>query len=335
MPTLLDIFRSLADPTRVRIVSLLRNMELAVGEIAQVVDQSQPRVSRHIRILVESGLVERRKEGNWVFLRIGTTAACRSIMQIFDSFIPDEEERQEQKNDLARLSAVRADRVRAADEYFARHAQEWDAIRSLYISESEVEAAMLALAQRHAGDINAPHTCDLGRLLDIGTGTGRMIQLFAPLSSHITAIDRSPEMLRLARANLPSSASLQDAVDKYTLMLGDFSDLLLGDASVDFITAHQVLHFAQDPASVIAEAGRVLAPGGRILIADFAPHEREELRSRDQHARLGFSDEQMESWFAAAGLLMVENETLPGGDLTVKLWLGKRDDADKNHNKGL
>lgn len=309
MAPLLDLFRALGDPTRLRIVNLLRAMELAVGEIAQVVGQSQPRVSRHVRILVEAGLVERRKEGNWVFLRLGRDAGLTPLFELFERIVPSESEALWQKADLARLAAVRNDRAKAAEGYFAEHAEEWDAIRSLHVSEGEVEAEMQALLGG----------AEIGRLLDIGTGTGRMIQLFGPHADQVTAIDRSPDMLRLARAKLP-----EDAADKYALVMGDFSALPLDARSADTVILHQVLHYAQAPEAVIAEAARVLDAGGRLLIADFAPHEREELRLRDQHARLGFSDEQMAGWFDAAGLLLNDVRTLPGGELTVKLWLGRR-----------
>ncbi|MEO8723450.1 MAG: metalloregulator ArsR/SmtB family transcription factor [Sphingobium sp.] len=309
MTSMLDIFRALADLTRLRIVHLLRAMELSVGEVAQLLAQSQPRVSRHIRILVETGIVERRKEGNWVFLRIGKAQIYRDLMALFDGADSADNEALWLKADLARLAAVRADRARAADLYFARHAEEWDAIRSLYVAEAQVEAAMQAIIG--AGPI--------GRLLDIGTGTGRMLQLFGPQASQVTAIDRSPDMLRLARAKLPE----QDA-DKYALVLGDFSALPFEGASADLVIVHQVLHYAQAPDQAIAEAARVLADAGRLLVADFAPHEREDLRVQDQHTRLGFSDGQISEWFAAAGLTMERLETLPGGELTVKLWLGRR-----------
>ncbi|MBB6123160.1 ArsR/SmtB family transcription factor [Sphingobium subterraneum] len=309
MTPLVDIFRALADPTRVRIVHLLRAMELSVGEIAQVVAQSQPRVSRHVRILVEAGLVERRKEGNWVFLRIGQAPICASLMALFDEVPGEDSEALWLAADLARLAAVRADRVRAADAYFAHHAEEWDAIRSLYVPEGQVEAAMQAMVRGEP----------LGRLLDVGTGTGRMIELFGAQADHVTALDRSPEMLRLARAKLP-----EEGVDRYDLLLGDFSDLPLADASIDTVTVHQVLHYAQSPETVIAQAARVLSVGGRLLIADFAPHDREELRTQDQHARLGFSDEQIGAWFGAVGLTLDAIDTLPGSELTVKIWLGRR-----------
>ncbi len=313
MSVMLDIFRALGDPTRLRIFCLLRAMELAVGEIAQVVGQSQPRVSRHVRILAEAGLVERRKEGNWVFLRIARDAASTAIIALFERVEPSESELLWQSADLDRLAAVRNDRSRAAEAYFAEHAEEWDAIRSLHVPESDVERTMRALL---AGE-------DVGRLLDIGTGTGRMIELFGDAACAVTAIDRSPDMLRLARTKLPD-----DAGSKYALLIGDFLALPVETGSADTVLLHQVLHYAQAPEAVIAEAARVAHRHGRVLIVDFAPHQREELRLRDQHARLGFSDEQIEGWFAASGLMLERVETLPGQELTVKLWLGRRrDDA--------
>ncbi|WP_298394864.1 metalloregulator ArsR/SmtB family transcription factor [Sphingobium sp.] len=309
MHAALDIFRALGDPTRLRIIHLLRAMELAVGEIAQVVGQSQPRVSRHVRILAEAGLVERRKEGNWVFLRLGRDAGVAPFLALFDRLEPSDGEALWQAADLARLAAVRADRARAAETYFAEHAEQWDAIRSLHVAEAEVEAAMRALLAREP----------IGHLLDIGTGTGRIIELFGEAAAHVTALDRSPDMLRLARTKLPP-----DAGDKYALLLGDFLDLPLERDSADTVVLHQVLHYAQAPEAVIAEAARVTRNDGRVLIVDFAAHEREELRTRDQHARLGFSDEQMDNWFVAAGLALERVETLPGQELTVQLWLGRR-----------
>ena len=313
MHSALDIFRALGDPTRLRIVHLLRAMELAVGEIAQVVGQSQPRVSRHVRILAEAGLVERRKEGNWVFLRLARGQGIAPFLTLFDRLQPSQSEVLWQAADLARLSAVRAERARAAEAYFADHANEWDAIRSLHVPEAQVEAAMTALLAREP----------IGHMLDIGTGTGRMIELFGCDARQVTALDRSPDMLRLARAKLP-----QDAGDKYALLLGDFLSLPMESGSIDTVLCHQVLHYAQAPESVIAEAARVTARNGRVLIADFAPHQREELRMRDQHARLGFADAQIEGWFADAGLVLEQVESLPGQELTVQLWLGRRKGAD-------
>jgi len=302
----LAIFRALADSTRLRIVALLRAMELSVGELAQVLGQSQPRVSRHVKILCDAGLAERRKEGSWVFVALGADAKVQPILAALDSW---DEADHWTIADEARLAAVRADRASAAAEWFEANAGEWDAIRSLHVADSEIEAAMA----RALGDTK------LGCLIDIGTGTGRMLELFAPLAEYALGIDRSSEMLRLARAKL-SERGFANA----ELRQADLYALPLADGGADAAILHHVLHFAQQPGAAIGEAARVLSDGGRLLIVDFAPHDREELRSRDAHTRLGFSDEQILGWFAGAGLAPVLVETLEGGELTVKLWLGRK-----------
>jgi len=308
MAIALDIFRALADATRLRIMALLRSMELSVGELAQVLGQSQPRVSRHVKILCDAGLAERRKEGSWVFVALGQAARVEPVLAALDNWAVQEPDHW-RFADAARLAAVRADRATAAASWFESNAGQWDAIRSLHVAESEVEQAMGAVL----GDEK------VGQLIDIGTGTGRMLELFAGRADRALGIDRSSEMLRLARAKL-SERGLANA----ELRQADLYALPLADGAADVAIIHHVLHFAQQPGAAIAEAGRVLAPGGRLLIADFAPHEREELRTRDAHARLGFSDEQITGWFGNAGLAPARIETLEGGELTVKLWLGRK-----------
>ena len=305
MQIALDIFRALADPTRLRIMTLLGSMELSVGELAQVLGQSQPRVSRHVKILCDAGLAERRKEGSWVFLALGQAARVAPVMRAIDALMTLDSDHWAVA-DAARLAAVRADRASSAAQWFEANAGQWDAIRSLHVAESQVEAAIGTVL----GD------GEVGRLIDIGTGTGRMLELFGGRAKQALGIDRSSEMLRLARAKLSEqgvNAELRQA-DLYALPLGD------GEADVAIL--HHVLHFAQQPGAAIAEAARVLGSDGRLLIADFAPHDREELRSRDAHTRLGFSDEQVGQWYEAAGLKLDRVETLEGGALTVKLWLG-------------
>ncbi len=309
MSASLEIFRALADPTRLRIVALLRTMELSVGELAQVLGQSQPRVSRHVKILCDAEIARRRKEGSWVFLGPGKIERTRPLFQAIDVWQNAEESDHWTVADTARLAAVRADRALSAERYFAAHADEWDAIRSLHIAESEVEAAM----RRTLGD------GDIGRLVDIGTGTGRMIELFGPRADHVLGIDRSPEMLRLARAKLGGI----DA-NKLELRQGDISRLPITDGAADTIILHQVLHYLPAPEAAVLELARIMAPGGRLLIVDFAPHDREELRDAHAHARLGFSDDQMSSWLAAAGLHCEIADELAGGALTVKLWIGHK-----------
>ena len=308
MDAALDIFRALADSSRLRIVCLLRAMELSVGELAQVLGQSQPRVSRHVKILTDAGLAERRKEGSWVFVALGEEARVAPVLAALDAWEAGTSDRQASA-DAARLAAVRADRAAAAAGWFESHAREWDAIRSLHVAEEQVEAAMVRVL---AGE-------PIGRLIDIGTGTGRIIELFARAATTALGIDRSSEMLRLARAKLG-----EQGLSNAELRQADLYALPLGDGGADVAILHHVLHFAQQPGAAIAEAARVLSGGGRLLIADFAPHDREELRTQDAHTRLGFSDAQIEGWFAAAGLMPARIETLEGGELTVKLWLGRK-----------
>ena len=304
----MDIFRALADPTRLRIVALLRTIELSVGELAQVLGQSQPRVSRHVRILIDSGLVTRRREGSWVFLTPAPSPLAVPLFALLDASGDGDHWA---KADTARLAAVRADRAAAAERYFSQHAESWDAIRSLHVADSAVETAMREM-------LNG----DIGRMVDIGTGTGRMIELFGDAASHAIGIDRSPEMLRLARAKL-------DGQGAHELRQGDVLALPLADATADTVILHQVLHFIPAPEAALVEAARLLAPRGRILIADFAPHDLEELRTQDAHARLGFSDAQIAGWLQQAGIRLIEARELKGAPLTVKLWLGERTETVK------
>jgi ubiquinone/menaquinone biosynthesis C-methylase UbiE len=302
---LADRFQALADPTRLRILALLRVMELSVGELAQVLGQSQPRVSRHLKILADAGVLERRKEGSWVFLTLAGSDRVESMFALID-YWADSSTSALFSADATRIESIRAERVEAANRYFASHAQVWDQIRSLHVAESEVERAIdCALGNR-----------SLGRLVDIGTGTGRMLELFGPRSLHATGIDRSSEMLRLARVKL-EAAGIHSS-----LRQGDMYALPLAEGSAENVIIHQVLHYAHSPAAAIVEAARVLAPDGALLVVDFAAHEREELRTTDAHIRLGFEDEAMVGWFASAGLTIDHVAHLKGGELTVTLWRG-------------
>jgi ubiquinone/menaquinone biosynthesis C-methylase UbiE len=302
---LADLFQAVSDPTRLRILALLARMELSVGELAQLLQQSQPRVSRHVRILADAGIVERRKEGSWVFLAISDAERTGPLLTLMRQWT-DEASGRLFDQDSQRLDAVRADRAEAAQRYFASHAEVWDSIRSLHVSESEVERAIERALDRRK----------LGTLVDIGTGTGRMIELFGPRAQEAIGIDRSSEMLRLARVKLELAGV------RSSLRQGDMYALPLADCTADCVIIHQVLHYAHAPADAIAEAARVLEPGGTLLVIDFASHEREELRSRDAHLRLGFADDVMKGWFNSAGLSIDRVDHLRGGELTVTIWRG-------------
>jgi ArsR family transcriptional regulator len=304
---LAELLQALADPTRLRILALLRRMELSVGELAILLNQSQPRVSRHVRILADAGVIDRRREGSWVFLTIAPEDRTDAMFTLIDAWA-DRESAETFEADASKLDRIRIDRAEAATRYFTSHADVWDSIRSLHVAESEVEEAIA----RALGDQ------PLGRLVDIGTGTGRMIELFGKAANLSIGIDRSSDMLRLARVKLEAAGISS------SLRQGDMYALPIDDNSADTVIIHQVLHYAHSPAAAIDEAARILAPGGRLLIVDFAAHQREELRTTDAHIRLGFDDETMAGWFKAAGISVDHVEHLEGGELTVTVWRGEK-----------
>ncbi len=309
------IFKALADPTRLRIARLLSTMELAVGELAQVLGQSQPRVSRHVGILCDAGLAERRREGSWVFLRSTSgTEESDPVVAAVDRLLATAERESADfaktcEDDRRRLAAIREARESSAESYFAQHASEWDELRALHSADAQVEEQLL----------DALGDAPLGSVLDIGTGTGRVAELFAEQAEHVVALDKNLEMLRVARAKLQHLPTAQ-----IELVQGDFGDLPFAAGSFDTVVLHQVLHFAQDPAVPLAEAARVTRPGGRIAIIDFAAHDHEELRTRHQHARLGFSDRQLRDLLRRSGFSSRAPIALDEGELVVKIWIGQR-----------
>lgn len=310
-------FKALADPTRLRIVRLLGAMELAVGELAQVLGQSQPRVSRHVGILCDAGLAERRPEGSWVFMRApvlspATSQSYRLLMELLHSAEEEDAGLASQcEVDRQKLNLIRSARGEAAEDYFARHAEEWDELRRKHSPDNLIEGGLQDALSEHP----------IGRLLDVGTGTGRIAELFAPKADRVVALDKNLEMLRIARAKLQHLPS-----DSIEIVQGDFSDLPFQDAHFDTLIMHQVLHFAPDPQQAIHEAARVLRLGGRMAIVDFASHGREELRERHAHAWLGFASEQMAQMLREAGLHEHREMSFEGEELVVKIWLGERTD---------
>jgi ArsR family transcriptional regulator len=305
-----DVLRAAGEPTRLRILALLAREELAVLELCRVLDQSQPRVSRHLKLLAEAGLVERFPDGAWVFYRLTGGGQARDlvaeVLGRVDAGDPG------LARDAERLAAVRVERADAAAEYFARNAARWDEIRSLYVSETDVERAILQAAGEGP----------FRRLVDLGTGAGRMLTLLAPHAEQAVGLDLSQQMLNIAR-NHVAEAGLAGC----ELRHGDIFGTRLPDASADLVVVHQVLHYLADPAAAVKEAARLVADGGKLLIVDFAPHNLEFLREQHQHRRLGFSDAEIARWLADNTLVHVDVEALPParpGGLTVKIWAAQR-----------
>jgi ArsR family transcriptional regulator len=309
--TLVAGLKAAGDETRLRLLALLAEGERTVKELTEILGQSQPRVSRHLKVLAEAGLTARSPEGSWVYYRLADEETARSLvsawLRALDAADP------KLSRDRERLAAVKRQNRDAAERYFAAHATRWDEIRSLHVPEREVEAAILDCAGK--GPFRS--------VLDIGTGTGRMLELFAGRYDRALGVDLSPAMLAVARANLERAG-----ISNAHVRIGDVVNLPVMRESFDLVVIHQVLHFLDDPAWAIAEAAAALAPGGKLLIIDFAPHQLEFLRDEQAHRRLGFGRGQMNDWIAAAGLEVETAADLSppagSGGLTVTIWTARR-----------
>lgn len=307
LDVLVQQLRAAGEITRARILALLLHGELSVGELVQVLNQSQPRLSRHLKFLTAAGLVERLPEGAWVFYRLPAEGRARELIDALIGALDKADPAL--KRDLERLQEVKAERVAAADQYFSRVAKEWDQLRTLHYSEADIEKAVLNAA--------GPGPFDL--VVDFGTGTGRMLALFAGRARRVEGIDLSHQMLTVARSNL-EAADVTNASVRH----GDATSAPYPDHCANVVIIHQVLHFLDDPGRALGEAARVLKPGGRLVVVDFAPHTLEHLRSEHAHRRLGVSEADFQRWAEKAGLSVRATKTFraPGGDkgIAVTVW---------------
>lgn len=304
---ILGCLKATAETTRLRLLALFTKGELTVTEVTQILRQSQPRVSRHLKLMSEAGLIERIKEGSWVFYRLAEEGPARAIAQKLSELLPWDDA--SLKRDLERLEDVRKQRQENAQAYFASNAAEWDRLRALHIPEELVEGALLDLI----GPAQVP------AYLDLGTGTGRILELVSSRAARAVGVDMNAEMLALARARIERAA-----LNHVQVRRGDLFQLPYGERSFDLITLHQVLHYLEDPSAAVVEAARVLRPGGKVVIVDFAPHALEFLREDHQHRRLGFADKEVAQWCKAAGLSLSATRAFPprgASGLTVVVWL--------------
>ena len=316
LPTLLDVLWALDEATRLRIVALLQHGELTVTDLTDILGQSQPRISRHLKLLADAGVVDKHREGTWAFFDLVSSgpigklvAGVLALTDVHDSVLAA---------DLDRLTIVRSRRTAVAQEYFAGIAARWDEERSLHASDAVVEEAI----------VETVGPAKYRSMLDMGTGTGRMLRLLGRNADHAVGLDTSHSMLAVARANLERAE-----VRGIDLRQGDVYSPPFANDSFDLIVIHQVLHFLEDPARAVREAARLLAPGGRLLIVDFAPHSLEFLRTDHAHLRLGFRADTVGGWLEHSGLdvptirtiappAVDGEEPLAGERLTVSLWLG-------------
>ena len=309
---MVDVLKAVAETTRLRILFLLDKGDLTVSDLTKILGQSQPRVSRHLRLLTEANLIERYQEGAWAYFSLSSCSLRREMLNTVlehidrrDNFI---------EGDMARLDEVKKERSRAAAAYFSKNAHDWDKLRLLHVPDNTVEQTMVELVG----------TTPFQSMLDIGTGTGSLLKLFAPLYTRAIGIDNNRDMLAVARVNLDKAG-----ISNAQVRLGDVANLPVENETFNLVTIYQVLHFLSDPESAIFEAARVMRPGARLIIVDYAPHELEYLREKYAHIRMGFSDSQMEDWLDKAGLTLEQTlsfQPQQNGNtkgLTIKLWLAR------------
>ena len=303
MDALLTQLRAAAEPTRLRLLTLLAHGELAVSELTQILGQSQPRVSRHLKLLCEAGLIDRYPEGAWVFHRLNANGQAGGLTRALLDMVPTDD--QIVALDRQRLDAVRAQREEKAARYFRANAGNWDELGATLVDRDRVEQAMIQVVDGFGAR----------DLVDMGTGTGHALTVLAGCAATATGFDQSREMLAAARANL-ERAGLSNCM----VRLGDITQLPLPPDACDCAVIHQVMHYLTDPMPVIREAQRILRPGGHLLIADYAPHAEEWLRDQHAHRRLGFPDGEVHDWFHAVGLNPQQTLHIAGPRLTVALW---------------
>jgi len=303
--------KALAHTDRLRILALLSHGELTVSELVSILNLSQPRVTQYIKSLESAGIIERLREGSWVFSRlkrgnVGISALVSTTLAALPQDDPT------LKADQRRLNDVRAERSKIAEAFFADVANDRGQLGNEYLPQSDIEKALLDTA----GD------ADFDYMADLGTGTGRMLELFASRAKGGAGIDTNVEMLTVARHKLASTDFSHMSVQQ-----GDLHATPLGTGIADLVTIHQVLHYLDDPLEAIREASRLLKSGGTFLIVDFEAHQFEAFREKYAHRRLGFSDQDITTWLDAADMSLGSVQNIGRGDESlpaVKIWRAKR-----------
>ena len=304
LSVLVQQLRAAGEVTRARILALLAHGELSVGELAQVLNQSQPRLSRHLKFLTGAGLIERLPEGAWVFYRLPVEGRARTLVDTLNAAIDPEDA--DIRRDRTRLAEVKAERAGAADEYFSRVADQWDKLRALHYSEADIEKAVMSAAGAGPFDL----------VIDFAPGTRPMLSLFARKPRRVAGIDLSHPMLPVARSKLQRAANA-------SVRHGDATASPYPDHCASLVIIHQVLHFLDDPARALNEAARVLKPGGRLVIVEFAPHSLEHLRTDHAHRHLGVSEADLARWGEKAGLAVKASKMFRAPDdkgVSVMVW---------------
>lgn len=307
MEKLLQGLRAAAEPTRLRIIALCGHAELSVNELTAILGQSQPRVSRHLKLLVDGGVLERNKEGSRAYYRLSHDSDGACLGQVLNDLIPIEDNIL--TLDLSRLTNIKAERVRYAESYSDRYLEEIEEIRNMWATDESIDKYI----------VNVAKTEQIKTLLDLGTGSGRLLRVLAPWVAEAIGVDNSREMLSIARARLD-----QEGVRNCQVRIGDMYRLSFSSNSFDLVTVNSLLRYADKPKEVLAEAARVLKPGGQILIIDFGAHELSELREEYGHKWLGFSELEMEEMLLDQELTVIKSDQVKGNVLTVCVWRAKK-----------
>lgn len=311
LDAIVDVLKAAGEPTRLRLLALLAAGDLTVTDLTEILGQSQPRISRHLKLLGEADLIDRYQEGAWAYFRLKQEGKAASLVRVLLQHSSENDP--VVQRDGERLSSVKRQRAERAQAYFSRNAAEWDELRRLHAADEEVDAAVIKLLGSQP----------VYSLLDLGTGTGRILQLLSGLYRRAIGVDASRDMLSVARSNLDKSG-----INKASVRHADILNLPFDGQDFDLVTIHQVLHFFDQPEIAINEAARMLAPGGRLLVIDLAPHGLEYLRDEHAHVRLGFSHQSMSDWLRKAGLDVEHAVDLHPGQageqgLTVTIWLAR------------
>ncbi|KAB0671545.1 metalloregulator ArsR/SmtB family transcription factor [Oryzomonas sagensis] len=299
---LLDTLKALADPSRLRLVAVLLHGEFTVQELTRILAMGQSRISRHLKILTGAGVLTVKHQGTWSYYRVGEASrfftAVRPAFEVELTGLP------ERGRDLSAVAEVLEERRRRSQEFFDRHARQWDDLAGTLLPVPEYRRHLLELVP------------DDGTVLEIGTGTGGLLTELAARAARVIGVDHSPAMLEEARRRLA-----HDGAGGIELRLGEMTHLPLSDASVGCVVANMVLHHAANPAAVLAEIRRVLAPGGVLVLADLARHEREAAREQLADQWLGFEEAELGSWLTQSGFVHIRCERIEGapGQETVLL----------------
>lgn len=290
---MLDTLKSLADPCRLRLTAILSAGEFTVQELTRILDMGQSRISRHLKILADAGVVSVKRQGTWSYYRVGDANTFFSA--ISPSLAGEMGRLPKRAEDMAAVAKVLEDRRRRSQDFFDRHARQWDDLTRTLLPVPEYLGPLLELIP------------DSVNVLEIGVGTGTLLPELVRRCSSVIGVDHSPAMLEEARRRV-SMAGLA-GID---LRLGEMNHLPLSDNKVGCVVANMVLHHAADPMDVLQEIYRVLAPDGVLVLADLARHDREWAREQLADQWLGFEEQELTGWLKTCGFGTIHCRTLEG-----------------------